>query len=76
MARHLSFRSGNPTLNKNTFSGMSATRSRGSIIKDNVMTIEGTVNKTALSLLLQCHPVIMHIHHLWGHIYGLVLYLD
>ena len=73
MARHLSFRSGNPTLNKNTFSGMSATRSRGPIIKDNVMTIEGTVNKTALSLLLS---VIMHIHHLWVLIYGLVLYLD
>ena len=52
MARHLSFRSGNPTLNKNTFNGMNAIRSRGPIIKDNVMTIEGTVNKTALSLLL------------------------
>ena len=52
MARHLSFRSGNPALNKNTFKGLRAERSSGPIIKDNVMTIEGTVNKTALSLLL------------------------
>ena len=44
MANHLSFRSGNPVLSKNTFS--SATD-----ISD-VMTINGTVNKTALSLLL------------------------
>ena len=52
MARHLSFRSGNPALNRNTFKGFSAERSSGPIFKDNVMTIEGTVNKTALSLLL------------------------
>ena len=52
MARHLSFRSGNPALNKNTFKGLRAEKSSGPIIKDNVMTIEGTVNKTALSLLL------------------------
>ena len=52
MARHLAFRSGNPALNKNTFKGLRAERSSGPIIKDNVMTIEGTVNKTALSLLL------------------------
>ena len=52
MARHLSFRSGNPALNRNTFKGFSTERSSGPIFKDNVMTIEGTVNKTALSLLL------------------------
>ena len=44
MANHLSFRSGNPVLSKNTFS-------RASDISD-VMTINGTVNKTAISLLL------------------------
>ena len=52
MARHLSFRSGNPVLNKNTFKGLYAERSTGPIIRDNYMTIEGTVNKTAISLLL------------------------
>jgi len=44
MANHLSFRSGNPVLSKNTFSSASD-------ISD-VMTINGTVNKTAISLLL------------------------
>ena len=48
MARHLSFRSGNPALNKNTFKGMTAQRSTGPIIRDDFMTIEGTVNKTAI----------------------------
>ena len=52
MARHLSFRSGNPALNKNTFKGMRAERSTGPIIRDDFMSIEGTVNKTAISLLL------------------------
>lgn len=52
MARHLSFRSGNPALNKNTFKGMTAQRSTGPIIRDDFMTIEGTVNKTAISLFL------------------------
>ena len=45
MNRHLSFRSGNPTLNTKTFSDFDLTAS-GS------MTIAGTVNKTAFSLLL------------------------
>ena len=44
MRRHLSLRSGNPVLSKKTFSN--------SILTDNQMTIEGTVNKTAISLLL------------------------
>ena len=52
MARHLSFRSGNPALNKNTFKGMTGQRSSGPIIRDNFMTIEGAVNKTAISLFL------------------------
>ena len=52
MARHLSFRSGNPALNKNTFKGMQVERSTGPIIRDDFMSIEGTVNKTAISLML------------------------
>ena len=45
MNRHLSFRSGNPALTKNTFSNFS-------ISTDQKMTLEGTVNKTMISLLL------------------------
>ena len=44
MNKHLSLRSGNPVLSSKTFSN--------SILSDNQMTIEGTVNKTAISLLL------------------------
>ncbi len=44
MNRHLSLRSGNPVLSNKTFTN--------SILSDNKMTIEGTVNKTAISLLL------------------------
>jgi uncharacterized YccA/Bax inhibitor family protein len=44
MNRHLSLRSGNPVLSQKTFSN--------TILSDNQMTIEGTVNKTAISLLL------------------------
>ena len=44
MANHLSYRSGNPVLSKNTFT-------RSSDITE-TMTINGTVNKTAISLLL------------------------
>ncbi|MAZ55937.1 MAG: hypothetical protein CMP54_02975 [Flavobacteriales bacterium] len=46
MANHLTLRSGNPALSSETFKGIS------SISSDNVMTINGTVNKTALSLFL------------------------
>ena len=45
MNRHLSLRSGNPALTKNTFSNFSTTI-------ENKMTLEGTVNKTILSLLI------------------------
>ena len=45
MRRHLSLRSGNPALNKNTFKNLYT----GS---EDVMTIDGTVNKTALSLII------------------------
>ena len=64
MARHLSFRSGNPALNKNTFKGMTGQRSSGPIIRDDFMTIEGTVNKTAISLFLidRCGILFIHIN--------------
>ena len=52
MARHLSFRSANPALNINTFKGMTGQRLSGPILRDDFMTIEGTVNKTAISLFL------------------------
>jgi len=45
MNRHLTFRSGNPSLNAKTFSGFDLTSGA-------TMTITGTVNKTAFSLLL------------------------
>ena len=44
MRNHLSLRSGNPVLTKETFNAVSSSSSQ--------MTIEGTVNKTALSLFL------------------------
>jgi len=46
MRRHLSMRSGNPTLNQNTFKNLSKTSS------NDVMTIDGAVNKTTLSLMI------------------------
>ena len=49
MARHLSFRSGNPALNKNTFKGMTAQRSTGPIIRHHLKTNQGTDNKTAIT---------------------------
>ena len=45
MNRHLTMRSGNPALNKNTFKNISTDSS-------NIMTIDGTVNKTIISLLI------------------------
>ncbi len=45
MNKHLSMRSGNPALNKNTFKNLSSTTSE-------TMTIDGTVNKTAISLII------------------------
>ena len=52
MTRHLSFRSGNPALNKNSFKNLSVDRSTGPILRNELMTIKGTVDKTAISLLL------------------------
>jgi len=45
MSKHLSLRSGNPALSVETFKGIT-------LQSDEVMTINGTVNKTAISLLL------------------------
>ena len=45
MARHLSFRSGNPALNKNTFDLLDPITNT-----NNVMTLGGAVNKTAISM--------------------------
>ena len=45
MNRHLSLRSGNPALTKNTFKNLEFSNS-------NRMTLEGTVNKTIIALLL------------------------
>ena len=44
MNGHLSLRSGNPVLSKKTFTK--------TLSSSDEMTIEGTVNKTAISLLL------------------------
>ena len=57
MNRHLSLRSGNPALSASTFSPF-ANVTYG----DNVMTIQGTVNKTALSLLM----VMVSASWTWG----------
>ena len=46
MSRHLALRSGNPALKPSTFSNQFASQS------DGVMTLNGTVNKTGISLLL------------------------
>ena len=48
---HLSFRSGNPALGKQTFKTLKRDSS-GPLVRDDVMTIKGTVDKTAISLLL------------------------
>ena len=48
---HLSYRSGNPALSSKTFENAIRTN-RGPIIKDDVMTIKGTVDKTAICLVL------------------------
>ena len=46
MRRHLTMRSGNPTLNQNTFKNFTKTSGK------DIMTIDGTVNKTSISLLI------------------------
>ncbi len=45
MSKHLSMRSGNPALNKNTFKNITTN-------SEKVMTIDGTVNKISTSLFI------------------------
>ena len=52
MRRHLSFRSGNPALNKNAFKVLNRNGDTGPISKNDSMTIKGTVDKTAISLFI------------------------
>ena len=52
MRRHLSFRSGNPALNKNSFKVFNRNGVTGPISKNDSMTIKGTVDKTAISLFI------------------------
>ena len=49
MSKHLSYRTSNPALNSNTFKN---TANNNSLFLDKTMTIKGTVDKTALSLVL------------------------
>lgn len=50
-SRHLSFRSGNPALSSKVFENTTQ-RKHGALLIDDVMTIKGTVDKTAISLIL------------------------
>ena len=54
--RHLSLRSGNPSLKASTFTNL------GTAVNTESMTIQGTVNKTALSLLM----VMVSASYTWG----------
>ena len=47
----MSYRSGNPALSSKVFENEKK-KNNGPLIKDDVMTIKGTVDKTAMSLLL------------------------
>ena len=47
---HLSYRTSNPALNSNTFSDQ--INNNSSLLLDTKMTIKGTVDKTAISLVL------------------------
>jgi len=52
MRRHLSFRSGNPALNKNSFKVFNRNGDTGPISRNDSMTIKGTVDKTAIALFV------------------------
>tara|TARA_B100001123_G_scaffold352041_4_gene403337 strand:+ start:3946 stop:4695 length:750 start_codon:yes stop_codon:yes gene_type:complete len=56
MSAHLAMRSGNPALTAETFTGFPV------VADDQVMTITGTVNKTAFSLLL----LLITASYVWG----------
>ena len=71
MSRHLTYRSGNPVLNKSTF--------LSSHVQSEKMTINGTVNKTLISLILlitsgyYCFTSISPIIVIGGAIGGLIV---
>ena len=51
MRRHSTFRSGNPTLTSKVFENLERPKN-GPLVRDDVMTIQGTVDKTGISLAL------------------------
>ena len=51
MRRHSTFRSGNPTLSSKVFENLERPKN-GPLLRDDVMTIQGTVDKTGISLAL------------------------
>ena len=51
MRRHSTFRSGNPTLTSKVFENLERPKN-GPLLRDDVMTIQGTVDKTGISLAL------------------------
>jgi len=51
MRRHSTFRSGNPTLTSKVFENLERPKN-GPVLRDDVMTIQGTVDKTGISLAL------------------------
>jgi uncharacterized YccA/Bax inhibitor family protein len=59
------FRSGNPTLKPSTFTGLERTRGEGA------MTLDGTVNKTGISLLI----LLAFAAIVWNGVFGTVMLL-
>ena len=51
MRTHSTFRSGNPTLSSKVFENLERPKN-GPVLRDDVMTIQGTVDKTGISLAL------------------------
>ena len=51
MRKHSTFRSGNPTLSSKVFENLERPKN-GPLLRDDVMTIQGTVDKTGISLAL------------------------
>ena len=76
--RHLSYRTLNPALNKNTFKNVS---SSNSFTLDQRMTIKGTVDKTAICLILLLIPAYYVFttgsvgYAIYGGFFGLILAL-
>ena len=51
MRKHSTLRSGNPALNSKIFQNLER-NNNGPLLRDDVMTIQGTVDKTGISLAL------------------------